>query len=99
MSHTLTLLSSRRLFSDAEIAEDDIEKILDVDAAGDAAQCAGGEAEVFGGELGERGGIVAAECGETLLECGAVARAGDERRAPGVEAVRELLGQSREERV
>jgi hypothetical protein len=41
-----------RLLPDAELAEDEIENIVDADAAGDAAQRAGGEAEVFGQELG-----------------------------------------------
>src|SRR5579862_3416506 len=79
---------------DAEIAEDDVEEVLDVDPAGDAAQGAGGEAEVFGGELGERRGVVAAECRETFLERGAMARAGDERRAGRVEAVGEFFRHS-----
>ena len=41
-----------RLFPDAEIAEDHVEQILDVDRAGDAAEVAQGQTEIFGAELG-----------------------------------------------
>ena len=43
-----------RLFPDAEVAEDDIEKVFDVDGAGDAAEAAQGETKIFGAQFRER---------------------------------------------
>ena len=43
-------------FSDAKLSEDGVEQVLDINAAGDAAERADGEAEVFGGKVGLRRG-------------------------------------------
>ena len=40
-----------RLFSDAEIPENDIQNVLDIDPSGQAAQGAGGQAQIFGHQL------------------------------------------------
>src|SRR5579859_6973471 len=69
---------SRTLFADAEVAEDDVEQILHIDAAGDAAERPGGEAKVLGGELGKCRRVVAPERRHAFLERGAMARAGDQ---------------------
>jgi len=46
---------SQNLFADAEVVEDHVEQIFDVDAAGDAAEGAGGQSNVFGDEIGVPG--------------------------------------------
>ena len=46
---------SQNLFADAEVVEDYVEQIFDVDAAGDAAEGAGGQSNVFGDEIGVPG--------------------------------------------
>ena len=43
---------SQVLLADAEVAEDYVEQIFDVDAAGDAAEGAGGQTNVFGDKIG-----------------------------------------------
>ena len=43
----------RLLLADAEIAEDHIQQILDIDGAGDMAEAAQCQAEIFGAQLGE----------------------------------------------
>jgi hypothetical protein len=50
LGETATLF---RLLPDAEIAEDYVEQIFDVDNAGDAAEAAQGEAEIFGAQFGQ----------------------------------------------
>jgi len=44
-----------RLFPDAEIAEDHVEQILDLDGTGDMAEAAQCQAQVFRAQLGEHG--------------------------------------------
>jgi hypothetical protein len=43
----------RRLLPDAEVAEDYVEQIFDVDGTGDAAEAAQGKAEIFGAQFGQ----------------------------------------------
>jgi len=47
----VVFVAARPLLADAEVAEDDVEHVLDADPAGDAAERAGGEAQVLGRQL------------------------------------------------
>jgi hypothetical protein len=44
-------VTDSKSFPDAEVAEDHIEDVLDIDAAGEPAQSDGGEAKLFGDQL------------------------------------------------
>ena len=66
----------RDLLADAEVAEDDVEEILDADGACDAAETAEGQTQVFGSQFGQRRCKRAAQCRGGFLEGLPVARSG-----------------------
>src|SRR5207244_12125082 len=84
--------------TDAEVAEDDVEQIFDIDGTGDAPEIAQGETEVFGAQLRQpsidrppqrRGG---------LFEGLAVAGSGQERRLEPI-VLRDPLAERRQQRI
>ncbi len=74
LSHIPRLLFD--LFADAEIGEDHVEQVLDIDPAGDAAEAAPGEAQILGAQLRQRRGERALERRRRTLQRLAMARAG-----------------------
>src|SRR5665213_41704 len=71
-----------RLFADAEVAEDHVQDVLDIDPASEASERPGGDAQFLGQQIltgRHLARLGAAESGHHLLERAAVARAGDDR--------------------
>src|ERR1700738_2053714 len=64
------------LLTDAEIAEDHVEQVFDIDGAGDAAEAAQRKAQVFRAQLGQCGGKRSPQRCHGFLERLAVTRAG-----------------------
>src|SRR5262249_12808262 len=62
------LFHVKHSFADAELAEDHVEEVFDIDSAGDATEGARGEAQILGRELRQRCRQASLNCGETLLE-------------------------------
>src|ERR1700739_1168188 len=85
-------LAGEDLFADAEVAEDDVEEVFDVDGTGDAAEAAQRETEIFRSELGERRVERAAQRGGSFFERLAVACARQHWRL-GAVALRDLLAE------
>src|SRR5262245_8883798 len=71
---------SRRLLAEAEICKDDVEQILDIDAAGDAAEAAPGEPQILGAQLRQRCVQRTAQRGGGRFQRLAVPGAGQNRR-------------------
>src|ERR1700728_1403016 len=65
--------------ADAEITEDQVEEVFDIDGAGNPAEPAQGEAEVFGTQFGEVGGEGTAQGGGRSFQRLAMAGAGQGR--------------------
>jgi hypothetical protein len=75
--------SGEQLFADAEIPEDHVEDVLDVDPAGQLAQGGGSEAQLLGHQVftaGGRFGEGAAKSGQRGLQSLTVALAGEQGR-------------------
>ena len=72
------------LFADAEIHENDAENVLDVDAAGDAAERPDREPHIFRRKFGSGGGCCAVKTLDAALKGKPVARLGEVRRGDGV---------------
>src|ERR1700752_2887876 len=68
-----------RLLTDAEIAEDHVEQVFDIDGAGDAAEAAQRKTQVFRAQLWQRGGERSPQRSGAFLERLAVTRPGQHR--------------------
>ena len=90
------------LFADAEIAENRVQDILDIDPSGQAAERASGDAQLFGQQVlaaGEAGPQRPPQGSQCLLQRAAVAFPRYQRRfGPGHEAV-SIAGQRRDQGV
>lgn len=67
------------LLPDAEIAEDNVEEVFDIDAAGDATERADGKAHVFSDHFRQRGGEGTVQAVAAFSQRGAVTLAGQGR--------------------
>ena len=69
-------------FADAEVAEDHVQDVLDIDPAGQPPQRAGGDAELFGQQIlaaGERGLASPPQGRQGILQGAPMPLAGDQR--------------------
>src|SRR5258707_15861817 len=84
-------LVDRLSLADAELPEDHIEHVLDVDPPGDAAERTRGKTHVLGDQLGQRGAGGPREARPRILERRAMTRA----RRRGIAAGRQRGGRAR----
>ena len=71
----------RRLLADAEVAENDVQDVLDINSASESAERRSGGAQLFGQQilaLGQWPSQRASQGGESIFKNAAVALAGDE---------------------
>ena len=84
------------LFADAEVAENHVQDVLDIDPAGQAPERAGGDAQLLGQQILAAGHVAAlgpAQGGQDLLERMPVAFAGHQRRLGPAQEILGLAGQ------
>src|SRR5664279_900979 len=85
-----------RLFADAEVPENHVQDILDIDPAGEAPKRAGGDAQLLRQQIlagGDFAALGPAQGGQDVLKRVAVARAGHQR---GLRPGQEPLGVARQ---